>query len=204
LREQRPLKVVRALVSASVFVAVILLATFKVAPIAACAFAGAVVLILLKVITADEAYAGLRPDILMLIAGMIVLGIALEQSGLAAAATEAMVGSLDTVHPLVALAILYGATLFLTEFLSNATVAVLITPLAVALAESLGVDPRPFLVAVMVAGSAAFATPFGYQTNVLVYRMGGYTFMDFVRVGLPLNFLTWIVGVVAIWFVFPF
>jgi di/tricarboxylate transporter len=80
---------------------------------------------------------------------------------------------------------------------------VLITPLAVALAESLGVDPRPFLVAVMVAGSAAFATPFGYQTNVLVYRMGGYTFMDFVRVGLPLNFITWVVGVAAIWFVFP-
>ena len=140
----------------------------------------------------------------MLIAGMIVLGIAVEQSGLADAATEMLIGSLDSVHPLFALAILYGATLFATELLSNATVAVLITPLAVALAGSLGVDPRPFLVAVMVAGSAAFATPFGYQTNVLVYRLGGYTFVDFLKVGLPLNFITWAVGVAAISMVFPF
>ena len=168
------------------------------------AVGGAILLILLRVITADQAYAGLRPDILMLIAGMIVLGIALEESGLASQATNAFVGSLDTLHPLVALAILYGATLFLTEILSNATVAVLITPLAVALAETMGVSPRPFLVAVMIAGSAAFATPFGYQTNVLVYRLGGYSFMDFVRVGLPLNFITWVVGVAAIGFFFPF
>src|SRR3546814_16822470 len=76
----------------------------------------------------------------------------------------------------MALILLYGGTLILTELLSNATVAVLVTPVAVALAESLGVSPRPFLVAIMVAGSAAFATPFGYQTNVLVYQMGGYRY----------------------------
>ncbi len=202
--EQRPLRPLQAALSCSVFIAVVALAAFNIAPIAACAFAGAVLLILMRVITADEAYAGLRPDILMLIAGMIVLGIALEESGLATQAIDAMVGSLGDLQPLVALAILYGATLLLTEILSNATVAVLITPLAVALAEQIGVDPRPFLVAVMVAGSAAFATPFGYQTNVLVYRLGGYSFMDFVRVGLPLNFVTWVVGVTAIWFFFPF
>jgi di/tricarboxylate transporter len=202
--EPRPLQPGKAMLSAGVFVGVVVLAALNVAPIAACAFAGAVLLILLRVITADQAYAGLRPDILMLIAGMIVLGIALEESGLASQATNAFVGSLDTLHPLVALAILYGATLFLTEILSNATVAVLITPLAVALAETIGVSPRPFLVAVMIAGSAAFATPFGYQTNVLVYRLGGYSFMDFVRVGLPLNFITWVVGVAAIGFFFPF
>lgn len=200
----RPLKPLRAVLSAAVFVAVVLLASFNVAPIAACAFAGAVLLILMRVITADEAYSGLRPDILMLIAGMIVLGIALDESGLATAATEALIGSLDRLHPLAALIILYGATLFLTELLSNATVAVLITPLAVALAETMGVNPRPFLVAVMIAGSAAFATPFGYQTNVLVYQIGGYSFMDFVRVGLPLNIVTWAAGVAAIATFFPF
>jgi di/tricarboxylate transporter len=81
---------------------------------------------------------------------------------------------------------------------------VLITPVAVALAQSLGVNPRPFLVAVMMAASAAFATPFGYQTNVIVYQMGGYRYMDFVRVGLPLNIITWVTGVVAIASVFPF
>ena len=98
----------------------------------------------------------------------------------------------------------YGATLFATELLSNATVAVLFTPIAVALAEALGVSPRPFLVAVMIAGSAAFATPFGYQTNVLVYQMGSYNYLDFVKIGIPLNLITWIVGVAAIQYHFPF
>jgi di/tricarboxylate transporter len=140
----------------------------------------------------------------MLIAGMVVLGTALEKTGLAAAGTRALIGSLEHVSPVWALVILYGATLFATELLSNATVAVLFTPIAVSLAEALAVSPRPFLVAVMVAGSAAFATPFGYQTNVLVYQMGGYNYLDFVKVGIPLNLITWAVAVIAILFFFPF
>lgn len=199
-----PLKPLKALASLTIFVAVVALAALNVAPIAACAFAGAVLLILLRVITADEAYQGLRPEVLMLIAGMVVLGIALDVTGLAAAATSALIGSLDGLSPLLALIIIYGVTLFATELLSNATVAVLFTPIAVSLAEALQVSPRPFLVAVMIAGSAAFATPFGYQTNVLVYQMGGYNYLDFVRVGIPLNIITWAVGVVAIQAFFPF
>jgi di/tricarboxylate transporter len=133
-----------------------------------------------------------------------VLGIGLEETGLADEATRAMVHSLTGVPPLVALIGLYGATLFLTELLSNATVAVLVSPVAVALAQALGVSPRPFLVAVMIAGSAAFATPFGYQTNVLVYQMGGYSYGDFLKVGLPLNLITWATAVVMIQAYFPF
>jgi di/tricarboxylate transporter len=72
------------------------------------------------------------------------------------------------------------------------------------MAEAFSVSPRPFLVAIMIAGSAAFATPFGYQTNVIVYQMGGYNYMDFMKVGMPLNLITWIVGVVAIQYFFPF
>ncbi len=193
-----------AVASSLVFVGVVTLAALNVAPIAACAFAGAVLLILLRVITADEAYRGLRPDVLMLIAGMVVLGIALDETGLASAATAALIGSMDGFSPLVALIIIYGTTLFATEILSNATVAVLFTPVAVSMAEALAVSPRPFLVAVMMGGSAAFATPFGYQTNVLVYQMGGYNYLDFVRVGIPLNLLTWVVGVIAIQMYFPF
>lgn len=193
-----------AFASATVFVAVVALAALDVAPIAACAFAGAVLLILLRVITPDEAYSGLRPDVLMLIAGMVVLGIALDVTGLAGEFTHGLIGSLDGLNPFLALVIIYGATLFATELLSNATVAVLFTPIAVALGEALGVSPRPFLVAVMIAGSAAFATPFGYQTNVLVYQMGGYNYMDFVKIGIPLNLLTWVAGVAAILVWFPF
>ena len=202
--EPRSFQPIKAAVASCIFIGAILIAALNIAPIAATAFAGAVLLILLRVITADEAYGGLKPDILILIAGMVVIGIAMEESGLAHAATTVLIGSMHDISPLVALIVLYGATMVLTELLSNATVAVLVTPIAVALAESLGVSPRPFLVAVMMAGSLAFATPFGYQTNVIVYQMGGYRYMDFVRVGLPLNVITCAVAIVAISFFFPF
>ena len=200
----RPFNLKPALISMGVFVLVIAAAALGWAPIAAAAFAGAVALILLRVITPEEAYAGLRPEILLLIAGMVVVGTAIEVTGLAAAGANLLIDFIRPLGPLGALIVLYGVTLFATELLSNATVAVLITPIAVALAESLGVDPRPFLVCVMMAASAAFATPFGYQTNVLVFNMGGYSYMDFVRVGLPLNLATWVAAMVAIPIVFPF
>lgn len=202
--EQVELKPLQALLSGGIFVSVVALAALEVAPIAACAFGGAVLLILLRVISADQAYRGLRPEVLMLIAGMVVLGIALEETGLAGAATRMLIESMGGVSPLVALVILYGVTLFATEILSNATVAVLFTPVAVSMAEAFSVSPRPFLVAIMVAASAAFATPFGYQTNVIVYQMGGYSYVDFLKVGLPLNFITWAAGVAAILYFFPF
>jgi di/tricarboxylate transporter len=200
----RPLDVNRALVSLAVFVGVIVVSAVGVMPIAAAAFSGAVLLILLRAISPENAYKGLRPDVLLLIAGMVVIGLSLEVTGLAQTATEGLIGWLQPLGPHVALVILYGATLFLTEVLSNATVAVLMTPVAVALAESLGVNPRPFLIAVMLSASAAFATPFGYQTNVLVFKLGGYSYMDFVRVGLPLNLVTWIVAAAAIPLFTPF
>ncbi|HVI32613.1 SLC13 family permease [Phenylobacterium sp.] len=200
----RPLKPAGAILSLVVFVGVVVAAALEIAPIAASAFAGAVLLVLLRVISAEQAYRGLRPEILLLIAGMVVVGLSLELTGLAASATDLLAGWVQALGPLAALAILYVVTLLITEILSNAAVAVLLTPVAVALAESLGVNPRPFLVAVMLAASAAFATPFGYQTNVLVYQMGGYRYMDFVRIGLPLNVLTAAVAIAAIPAFFPF
>jgi di/tricarboxylate transporter len=202
--ERRPLDLKRALASLGVFVAVVMVAALGYAPIAATAFTGAVVLILTRVISADEAYRGLRPEILILIAGMVVVGLSLEVSGLAAVATDRLAVVVQGLGPQLALALFYAVTLLLTEVLSNAAVAVLLTPVAVALAESLGVSPQPFIVGVMMAASAAFATPFGYQTNVLVYEMGRYSYMDFVRVGLPLNLLTGVAAVLAIPAFFPF
>ncbi len=200
----RPLQWKRAVIALAVFVLVVAAAGLGIAPIAAAAFAGAVALILLGVLTPEEAYSGLKPDILLLIAGMVVVGTAIEVTGLAAQGAGLLIEVIRPFGPLGALIVLYGVTLFATELLSNATVAVLVTPIAVALAESLGVDPRPFLVAVMMAASAAFATPFGYQTNVLVYQMAGYSYMDFVRVGTPLNLITWAAAMVAIPIFFPF
>lgn len=201
---ERPLRPARALVSLATFVGVVALAAAGVAPIAATAFAGAVFLIAVKAIDPEEAYAGLRPDVLLLIAGMVVIGLALEQTGLAEQATKGLSRFVMPLDPFWALVVFYGATLALTELLSNATVAVLLTPVAVALAETMGVSATPFVVAVMMAGSAAFATPFGYQTNAIVYRLGRYSYLDFVRIGLPLNLLTWAVGSATIPIVFPF
>lgn len=200
----RPVRPPAAIASLVVFVAVVTVAALGWAPIAASAFSGAVLLVLIRAITVEEAYRGLRPDILFLIAGMVVVGLSMQITGLAATATDRLAAWVGVLGPLAALAIVYGATLFLTEILSNAAVAVLLTPVAVALAENLGVSPRPFLVAVMMAASAAFATPFGYQTNVLVYQLGGYSYADFVRIGLPLNLITWAVGVAVIPVFFPF
>ena len=199
-----PLDPFRAAAALAVFAAVVAVAAAGLLPIAAAAFAGAVGLVLARVISVEDAYKGLRPEILLLIAGMVVVGLSLEVTGLAALTTKALVDWLQALGPLYALALIYGATLLLTEMLSNAAVAVLLTPMAVALAESLGVSPRPFLVAVMMAASAAFATPFGYQTNVLVYHIGGYRYLDFVRIGAPLNLITWAVGLIAIPLFFPF
>ncbi len=200
----RPFDPRRSAIALTVFVLVIAVAGLGWAPIASSAFAGAVALILLRVLTPEEAYAGLRPEILLLIAGMVVIGIAFEVTGLAQTGADVLITVMRPFGPLTALIVLYGVTLFATELLSNATVAVLVTPIAVALAGSLGVDPRPFLVAVMMAASAAFATPFGYQTNVLVYQMAGYSYMDFIKVGLPLNLITWAAAMVAIPIFFPF
>jgi len=202
--EPREFQPAKAAIALATFVGAVTLATLNVAPIAATAFAGAVLLILLRVISADEAYSGLRPEILILIAGMVVIGIAMEQTGLADDASRLLIAEVDDLNPLVAMMVLYVATMVLTELLSNATVAVLVTPIAVALAESLGVSARPFLVAVMMAASAAFATPFGYQTNVIVYQMGGYRYLDFVRIGLPLNIITFAVASATIPVFFPF
>ena len=202
--DDRPLDLRKGVMALAVFAGVVLVAAAGYAPIAAAAFTGAVLLVLLRVISPDEAYAGFRPEILLLIAGMVVIGLSLEVSGLAAVATQRLTSAVSGLSPQWALALLYAATLILTEFLSNAAVAVLLTPVAVALAESLGVSPQPFIVTIMMAASAAFATPFGYQTNVLVYEMGRYNYMDFVRIGLPLNLITWIVGSLAIPVFFPF
>jgi di/tricarboxylate transporter len=121
---------------------------------------------------------------------MLIVGQALDSSGAAKMMVDAASTGLVDVSPLVVLFVLYFMTQILTELLSNNAVAVIVTPLAIALAHSLGLDPRPLVVAVMFAATLAFATPIGYQTNTMVYAPGGYKFTDFTRIGLPLNIVT--------------
>jgi di/tricarboxylate transporter len=184
--------------------AVIVLATFEVLPISGLALIAAVVVVIGGCLDPDEAYGAIRWPLLMLIFGSLALGRAMESSGAAQLVVEGVMHVIQGLSPWVILSVVYLLTMILTEFLSNNATAILLTPIAVGLGHGLGVDPRPFVVTVMLASSNAFATPIGYQTNTFVYNAGGYKFGDFVRVGLPLNIIIWLAASLLIPFFFPF
>lgn len=128
----------------------------------------------------------------------------MANSGAAQFIVDNTLGKVGHFGPLVVLAVLYLLTSVLTEFMSNAGTAVLLTPIAISTAQVLGVDASPFIIAVMFAAATSFMTPVGYQTNTMVYGAGGYKFSDFIKIGLPLNIIFWILGVVFIPMFFPF
>ena len=184
----------RAPVAIAAIVAVVGLAALGVAPIEALALTGAAAVVATGCLSAEEAYGAISWPVLLLIFAMLALGMALESSGAAAVLVHAMAGMVAGLGAVATLSAVYLITSIITEFVSNNATAIVMTPIAIGLATQLGVDPRPFVVAVMFAASASFATPVGYQTNTFVYRAGGYRFGDFLRVGLPLNLLLWAVA----------
>jgi di/tricarboxylate transporter len=142
--------------------------------------------------------------VIFLLGGMLPLGLALETSGASAWLARTLLGPIGDAGPLAVLAALYIVTAMLTEVMSNNAAAVLLAPIAIALAGGMGIDARPLLVAITFAASTSFATPIGYQTNTLIYAPGGYRFTDFTRVGLPLNLVFWLIAVVLIPLLWPF
>lgn len=153
------------------------------------AIVGAALLPLLGVLTMEEFHRSIRWDILFLLAGMIPLGTAMQNSGLSDAIAGLITGMQGAVPPLVILMGLYGTTTLLTNVMSNNASVILFAPIAIATARAMGTSPEAFLVAVMFAASTSFATPIGYQTNTMIYGPGGYRFTDYARVGLPLNLI---------------
>jgi len=141
---------------------------------------------------------------LVVIGSAIALGRAVEVTGLASGAASFMIGDATSASPLLALAVVYSVTMIATELLSNNAAAVLMFPIAMATAHSLGLDPMPFVVATTIAASCGFATPLGYQTHMMVYGPGGYRFADFLRMGLPLNLLVGVVTVLVTPLLMPF
>ena len=200
---EQPLRRGRRWLAILALVAVIILATFEVLPISGLALIAAVAVVVGGCLDADEAYNALRWPLLMLIFGSLALGRAMESSGAAQLVVDSVMSLIAGLDPVVILSVTYLLTMVLTEFLSNNATAILLTPIAIGLADGIGVDPRPFVVAVMLAASNAFATPVGYQTNTFVYNAGGYRFADFVRIGLPLNLITWLAASFLIPFFFP-
>ncbi len=180
------------------------LAALGAMPIAGLAIIGAVVVMVTRCIDPEEAFDAIDWRILFLIFGMLGLSLGMQQTGAARLIVEQAVASVQGVGPVAILAAVYVLTSALTEMVSNNAVAVLIGPIVIGLAQQLGLDPRPFVMAVMFAASASFATPIGYQTNTFVYGAGGYRFRDFLVVGLPLNLIFAALAVVILPLFFPF
>lgn len=189
---ERPLRRDKAPIAILAVFLVMVLAAFEILPIAALALMAATSVVVLGCLDSDEAYNSIHWNILMLIFGMLALGIAMEKTGAASFVVDNLASLVGVFGPIAVLSAIYIITSLLTEIMSNNATAILLTPIAVGLANELGVDPRPFAVAVMFAASASFATPIGYQTNTFVYNAGGYRFSDFIKVGLPLNVLLWV------------
>ncbi|NHK26356.1 SLC13 family permease [Parvularcula flava] len=194
----------KAPIAIAVIIGVVLAASFGVLPISIAAIVGAVTVLATRCLEADEAFQAIDWRVLMLILAMLAIGAALDKTGLISDIVVALEPLMAGLPPLVALAVVYLICTMLTEIVTNNAVAIIMTPIAIALAEGLGVDARPFVVAVMFAASASFLTPIGYQTNTLVYNAGGYRFTDYLRLGLPLSLSMFIVAMVMIPLIWPF
>jgi di/tricarboxylate transporter len=177
----------RAPIAIGALAAVVLMAALGVVSIAVAAILGMGAILLARCIDAEEAWSSIDGNVLVLIFAMLAVGLGLQQAG----SVELLVGALrpvlQDVPPLALIFIIYLISVVLTEMVTNNAVAIIITPLAISLAQELGIDPRPLVVAVMFAASASFATPIGYQTNTLVYAAGNYRFTDFFKAGIPLT-----------------
>lgn len=188
----------KAPLAIGILVAVVALAAANVASIALLAFTGVAAMLLTGCLTLPRATRALDPAVLLLIAGMIPLGLAMEKSGLAVAISKWVVAIADPVGPTVLISCFYLLTTLLSAVMSNNAAAVLLTPICLGVAASTGIDPKPLLIAVTFGASASFATPIGYQTNLMVMGPGGYLFSDYLRVGLPLSIITWITATLLI------
>ncbi|MGR3622910.1 SLC13 family permease [Pseudophaeobacter sp.] len=182
---------------------IVALAALGVAPILMLSVIVVALVLITRCIDADEAFSFVDGRLLALIFSMLAIGAALESSGAVSLIANAIAPALSGLPPFLLVWAIYLLTSVLTELVSNNAVAVVVTPIAVGLAQAIGVDPRPLVVAVMVAASASFATPIGYQTNMLVYGPGGYKFTDFLRVGIPLNLSIGLLASALIPFLWP-
>lgn len=193
----------KAPIAIGAILVVVGLAAFGV-PIVSAALVGAVVVMIAGCVDPNEAYKSVEWPILFIIFGMLGLGAAMQNTGAARLVAESAAGVLTPFGPVAVLAVIYLMASVLTEFVTNNAVAILLPPIAISIAEGLGVDPRPFVVAIMFGASASFATPIGYQTNTYVFGAGGYRFSDFPKIGVPLNLLLWVVAVILIPVFWPF
>ena len=182
---------------------VVILAALNVMDIGILAMLAVAAILVLRCIDGEEAWGSIEGSILILIFAMLIVGAGLANTGAVELIVRYLAPILTDVPPVVALVVVYFVASILTELVTNNAVAVILTPIVIALAAQMGIDPRPLVVAVMFGASASFATPIGYQTNTLVYGAGNYRFADFLRIGVPMNIIVGLASITAIWFIFP-
>ncbi len=197
----RKRKVIPALV---IVASVVGFAAFGVLPILATAIIGSVLMIITRCIEAEEAYDAIDWQVIVLLAGVLSLGVALEKTGAAALLSTGIVSSVGHWGPVAIVSAFFAVTSLLTAVMSNGATAALLAPVAISTAAALGISARPLLMAVTFAASVSFMTPVGYQTNTIIYGPGQYRFADFLKVGTPLNVIVWIISTIMIPIIWPF
>ncbi len=207
VHEWRPLRRDRAGIAIVVFIALIVAMTAGWLEPHVAAIGAAVAMILLGCISGGDARQSIEWQVLLTVAASFAIGAALEETGAAEYIAGGIVQATQSCGswaPWVALAAIYLMAMLMTEMITNNAAAVLMFPFCLETARLLDVSPRPFVMALVLAASASFATPIGYQTNMMVYGPGGYRFSDFLRVGAPLNLTLWVVAVTLIPLIWPF
>ena len=198
-----PVKYERAYLALAILLAMIVVASFTSLGMLKSAMLAAGAMLLTRCCTSTQARLSVEWKVILTVAAAFALGTAVEKSGLAAAISQT-VTALAGGNPMISLVAIYGGTLLLTELISHSAAVSLFFPIALGTAERLGVDYMPFVAAVTVAGSLGFATPLGYQTHMMVYSPGGYRFTDFLRIGIPMDLVCWIIAMITIPMVLPF
>ena len=185
----RPYRRGKAPLALFALMAVVVLSALGVMDIGILAMLAVAGILVLRCIDSEEAWGSIDGSILVLIFSMLIIGAGLERSGGVTLIVNALAPTLSGLPPFATLVAVYVLCSVLTELVTNNAVAVLVAPIAIGLATQMGIDPRPFLIAVMMGASASFATPIGYQTNTLVYGAGNYRFSDFLKIGIPMNLI---------------
>lgn len=200
--EQLPNIGPKTLISSFIMLAMVVLSALGVMPLLHCAFLAAGAMLIFRCCTPEQAMKSINGEILMVFAGSVVLGLALQKTGVA---ERLAFGILDIcgTNPIVVMASICLVGTFITEFISNTAAGAMFFPIMYQAAEHLGYEPYPFLIALMISVSSSFATPIGSPTHMLVYGHGGYRFSDFMRIGLPMNFIILAANIFIVNIVYP-
>jgi di/tricarboxylate transporter len=194
----------KTIISLTALGGMVALSAFGVLSILKAAILAAIVLLVTRCVTVVEARRSIELNVLIVIASALGISRALETTGAAGFLAQYLIGAAEGMGPIILLAAIYLITLIATEVITNNAAAALTFPIAVATAAQAGLDPKPFAIAIAIAASASFATPIGYQTNLMVYGPGGYRFRDFLKIGIPLNLLFLVVTVLVVPMVWKF